>query len=84
MAITIELPPDEERTLRQRAEAAGLDVATYLTRNVGLSLTSLPGESVSDEEWERLADEATSLVDPSVPPLSDYAVSREGIYWEHD
>ena len=81
MAITLELPPEEEQHLRRRAEMAGQDVTTYLLRNLGLRIAPPP---LSDEEWERLADEAADLVDPSVPPLSDYAVSREGSYGDHD
>ncbi len=81
MAITLELPPEEEQNLRRRAEIAGHDVTTYLLRHLGLRTVPPP---LSDEEWERLADEAADLVDPSIPPLSDYAVSREGIYEDHD
>ena len=81
MTITLELPPEEEQHLRRRAEMAGQDVTTYLLQQVGLRITP---PLLSDEEWESLADEAADLVDPSVPPLSDYAVSREGIYGDHD
>ncbi len=81
MAITLELPPEEERLLRQRAEMVGQDVTTYVLHHVGLRPTP---PSLSEEEWERLAEEAMDLIDPSLPPLSDYAVSREGIYGDHD
>ncbi len=81
MAITLEIPPEQERVLRQKAEMAGQDVTTYLLRQ--LDWTEKP-PPLSDEEWERLADEAADLIHPSVPPLSDYAVSREGIYGDHD
>jgi hypothetical protein len=41
----------------------------------------------SDEDFERLIDEACAIVDASVgpgrAPLSDYAVSRQGIYEDH-
>jgi uncharacterized protein (DUF1778 family) len=81
MAITLELPPEEEQSLRRRAEMAGQDVTTYLLQSIGLRIAP---PSLSDAEWERLADEAADLIDPSIPPLSDYAVSREGIYRDHD
>jgi hypothetical protein len=77
MAITLELPPDEEHLLRRRAEMAGQDVTEYLRRGVGLRVSS--PAPLSKEEWERLMGEAMDLIDPSIPPLSDYAVSREGI-----
>ncbi len=32
---------------------------------------------------DAFADKFTELVGPDVPPLSDYAVSREGIYQDH-
>jgi hypothetical protein len=35
---------------------------------------------LSNEEWEALLDELASGVSLNVPLLSDYAVSREGIY----
>lgn len=82
MAITLELPPEEEQSLRRRAEIAGQDVTDYLLNGVGLRTVSPP--LLSEEEWERLAEEAMDFIDPSVPPLSDYAVSREGIYGDHD
>ena len=42
---------------------------------------------LSDEEFEALADELAEkfmeFVGPDFPPLSDYAMSREGIYEGH-
>lgn len=32
---------------------------------------------------DAFADKFTELVGPDVPPLSDYAMSREGIYQDH-
>ena len=81
MAITLELPPEEEQNLRRQAEMAGQDVTNYLLSGAGFRTAS---STLSEEEWERLANEAMDLVDPSLPPLSDYAVSREGIYGDHD
>ena len=81
MAITLELPPEEEKNLRRQAEMAGQDVTNYLLNGAGFR-TAPP--ALSEEEWERLANEAMDLVDPSLPPLNDYAVSREGIYGGHD
>ena len=50
MAITPCLPPENEQTLRRRAELAGLDVAEYLSQGVGL--TDAPLLSVSDVSRE--------------------------------
>ncbi|MCE2396648.1 hypothetical protein J4G02_19115 [Candidatus Poribacteria bacterium] len=42
---------------------------------------------LSDDEFEiladQLADEFTMSVESDCPPLSDYAVSREGLYEGH-
>jgi len=81
MAITLDLPPDKEQILRRRAELAGQDVAEYLLRGVGLMT---PPPPLSDEEWERLVDELADTFPPDAPLLSDYDVSREGIYRDHD
>lgn len=34
----------------------------------------------SEKEWERLLDELGDTAPPDAPLLSDYAVSREGVY----
>lgn len=77
MAITIDLPADEEKNLRRRAELAGQDVTTYLLQSAGLGERPSP---LSGEEWERLLDELGDTAPPDAPLLSDYAVSREGVY----
>ncbi len=42
---------------------------------------------LSDDEFEKLADELADYFEKSLPfdakPLSDYAISREGIYKDH-
>ena len=44
-------------------------------------------QELSHEEFkvllDELADKFTEFVGPDFPPLSDYAVSREGIYGDH-
>ncbi|MEP6903905.1 MAG: hypothetical protein ABJA66_19435 [Actinomycetota bacterium] len=44
-------------------------------------------ERSDDEEFEKLADELADFVEKNMPPdakpLSDYAMSREGIYEDH-
>ena len=39
-----------------------------------------PSQTMTPDEFDKRFDEIADLVDPSVPPLSDYAVSRESIY----
>ena len=44
-------------------------------------------EPLSDDKFEALADQLADdfmdCVDPDCPPLSDYEVSREGLYEDH-
>ena len=44
-------------------------------------------ETPDDEEFEKLADELADYFEKNLPPdakpLSDYAMSREGIYEDH-
>lgn len=81
MAITLELPQEEEQNLRRRAEMAGQDVTAFLLRLAGLKgLPLLP----SNEEREKLLDELADTAPTKAALLSDYDVSREGIYGDHD
>ncbi len=53
-----------------------------------IALERLAKDEISDdEEFERLADELADYFQKSMPPdakpLSDYAMSREGIYEDH-
>ncbi len=83
MAITLDLPPEEEQTLRQQAEMTGQGVTEYLreiVREKNLTTVSRP----SHEEWKKLAQKLVKTVGPDVPPLSDYALSREGMYEGRD
>ncbi len=79
MAITIELPPEEEQSLRLQAEMAGQDVTDYL-RGIVRERTGPASPRLSHEEWARLVKELVNTVGSDVPPLSDYALSREGMY----
>jgi hypothetical protein len=77
--MTITLDDDLSARLSEEARRRGQDpdaVAAALLR------AGLEGPA-TDEEWERLINEMADLVDPNVPPLSDHAVSREGIYESH-
>lgn len=51
------------------------------------AVTSDVPKHAAGEEFDRLLDKLADLgeatIDLSTPPLSDYAVSREGIYGDH-
>jgi antitoxin ParD1/3/4 len=94
MTITLELSPElranlltnlahrDSKGIRQLlAEAFAPTVESLLKQ------TYTHADDMSEEEFEALADlladEFAASVKPNMPPLSDYAVSRAGIYEEH-
>ena len=91
MKITVELSPDIEVRLRESAAHGDADavrrlLVEVLTPTVEALLQETPVE-LTDAEFEavadQLADELTASLGPNVPSLSDYAVSRAGIYEDH-
>ena len=83
MSIMLELPPEEEQNLRQQAELAGRDVNDYLREILREKATSAFSKP-SREDWEKMLDEFGNTAPPNAPLLSDFAVSRESIYGDHD
>lgn len=80
MTITLDLPPEEGQNLRWQAELVGKDVSAYGRETMrSMIVSKLP--PLTNAEWEKMLDE---LADTAPPLLSDYAVSREGIYGDHD
>ena len=93
MTITVEIPDDIERQIRENAARGDTDAVHQLllealTPTVEALITGKKTPStLSNEEFERLANQLVDTfmeyVDPDCPPLSDYAVRREGIYEGH-
>jgi predicted transcriptional regulator len=86
MTLTIHLSPELETRLREAAEHTGLNPDAYVLR---ILEQQLPGpetnhrslwNTLTPEEWMRAFDEWANSHDPSVPLLSDEAVSRESFY----
>jgi hypothetical protein len=78
MTVTIELPPEIEASLVAKARAQGVPLPEYVTN-------LLRKHSVVLSPAERAAAWRESAKDlPSTPTLSDKAMSREGIYSNHD
>ncbi len=83
-SLTIEIPEAVYQSLSEEAAQKGKkaeDVAAEL-------LEMLRGdEKLDDDEFEKLSDELADFVEKNMPPdakpLSDYAMSREGIYEDH-
>jgi antitoxin ParD1/3/4 len=82
--MTIELPEAVYQSLSEEAKQKGKkaeDVAAELLEMMRSD------RELNDDEFERLADELADYVEKNLPPdakpLSDYAMSREGIYEDH-
>ena len=83
-SMTIELPEAVYQSLSEEAKQKGKRAEDVVVEMVE-SLTS--DRKLGDDEFERLADELADYVEKNLPPdakpLSDYAMSREGIYEDH-
>ena len=91
MRITLELSPAAEVRLREsvaQRDAAAVRrlLVEVLTPTVETLLQEMPAE-LTEAEFEatadQLADTLTAGLGPNAPSLSDYAVSRKGIYEDH-
>lgn len=96
MTITMQLPPDVETKLREVAARHDAEaVRNLLSAAVAATLDAtveallqdpyhgmLPPNELGDDEFEALADELANMT-PPLHTLSDWAVSREGIYQDH-
>jgi len=76
MTVTIELPPEIEASLLAKAQAEGVPLPQYVSNFLRKHILS-PEERAAG--WR---ESAKNL--PLTPTLSDEAMSREGIYADHD
>ena len=97
MTITIEIPDNIEKQVQKSVAHGDMETARQLLLET-ISPTieaciinnamqpELPPQP-SYEEFKALLDKLTDLaeqyIDPNLPPLSDYALSREAIYEGH-
>jgi len=80
MTVTFSLPPEVEARLRERAAAAGKDVATLVREAVEEKLLAgerAAGPARSVEQWEQEFDSWVRGRPPVAHPIDD---SRESIY----
>lgn len=83
MTVTLNLRPELEAGLLAQAQASGMSVEEYLLSVVeGVVLPSTRQSSSAEER--AAAFEAWSAGHRSTPPLSDYAVSRNGMYEDRE
>ena len=92
MTITLEIPHDIAMQIREHAARGNADaIRRLLIEALGPIVEALirrqTPSPLSDDAFEmladQLADEFMAYVGPECPPLSDYAVSREGLYEDH-
>jgi len=79
MTMTIEIPDD----LAARVTAAGLPVAELNRFAVAGIAAAIEETRSTPLPWEDFFAAMIEGIDPDQPPLSDYAISREGIYEDH-
>jgi hypothetical protein len=90
MTITLQIAPDIEMQMREKIAYGDKDAVRHLLLKVldpAVEALLVNGNEVSElpeDEFEaladKLADEFMAYVGQNCKPLSDYAVSREGIY----
>ena len=83
MTVTLNLKPEIEAGLFAQAHASGMTVEEYLLSVVEGVVLPMTQKTMPSEE-RAAAFEAWSAGHRSTPPLSDYAVSRDGIYEGRD
>ena len=94
MTITVEIPDDVQKKIPESVVSGDMKTAQRLVleavfptvKDSIVNETTEPKE-LSYEEFaalaKKLVDMVEEFIDPDCPPLSDYAVSREGIYEGH-
>ena len=83
MTVTLNFNPELEAGLLAQAQASGMTVEAYVQSVIEGAVLPTLEKSASAEE-RAAAFEAWSAGHRPTPLLSDYAVSREGIYEGHD
>jgi hypothetical protein len=83
MTVTLNLKPEVEAGLLAQAQASGMGLEEYLLSMVESAALSATQKSLSPEE-RAAAFEAWAAGHQTTPELSDYAVSREAMYEDHE
>ena len=83
MAVTLNLKPELEAGLLAQAQTGGKTLEEYLLSMVESAMMPVTGNHLTPEQ-RAAAYEAWSASHRATPPLSDYSVSREGIYEGRD
>ena len=81
MTVTIELDDKTAERLKSIAEKRGMSIGLYL-RQLAEDVAPPSSERLTNEEFERLLDEASRGLDHLQPLPADF--SRADIYSDHD
>ena len=83
-SLVLEVPENIYQPLAEEAEAKGRKIEDVAIEILELMTTD---RQLSSEEFEKMSDLLAGYVEKNLPssaqPLSDYAMSREGIYEDH-
>ncbi|MFN2456316.1 MAG: hypothetical protein ABR577_19130 [Pyrinomonadaceae bacterium] len=88
MPLTIDMPPELESRLHQAAAREGVAAADYARMVLEERLLSAAQEELpfwataTKEEWLQAFNAWMDSHDPTLPLLSDEAISRESMYGE--
>jgi hypothetical protein len=83
VTVKLALPPEIEAHAVAQAAARGVSVETYLQGVLTQLLQPSPATALTESEFEAGLDALAEGSD-HLPVLSDEAVSRDGIYHDHD
>lgn len=87
MTVTLELKPEVEERIKQKAAEKGLTVEAFIETVIDADVSRQSDKSFQEaataEEWEKaLKDWINNF--PQHPVLPDEAISRESIYRERE
>ena len=83
MTVTLDLSPEVEARLLAESSAKGLPVSEIIKGYVSMPTPEPLSGRQTAADVLKLLNEAADLIPTDVPPLSDHALSRQGIY-EHE
>lgn len=82
-SLTLEVPEKAYQSLAEKASKKGQKVEEMAAE----MLLTIIDDAPDDDDFERLTDELADYFEKNLPPdakpLSDQAMSREGIYEDH-
>ena len=87
MTVTLELKPEIEERIKQKAAEKGLTVEAFIETVIDANVSRQTGKSFAEtatpEEWVKAFKDWINHF-PAHPVLSDEAISRESIYRERE